>query len=193
MDLYENPELVLPADIKGPRLIVHAKFFVVDEHISFVGSHNFDPRAKNLNTESAVIIWDDELAKALKHIFDRDTIPQNSWVVARRQKVPLVGNVSELVAAISSSFPFFDIWPFEYSSNFELREGFEPLPPNHPDFYEHYRDVGVFPQMGLSYQNIGTRFVKAFGGLFRGIMRFWPTLITLTKSQTKEQFDTQIQ
>jgi phosphatidylserine/phosphatidylglycerophosphate/cardiolipin synthase-like enzyme len=169
-DLYENSELVLPADIKGPRLITHAKFFVVDGYISFVGSHNFDPRAKNLNTESAVIIWDDELAKALKQIFDRDTAPQNSWVVARRQKVPLVGNVSELIAAISSSFPFFDIWPFEYSTNFELREGFEPLPPGHPDFYQHYRDVGLFPKMGLSYENIGTRFVKAFGGIFRDLM-----------------------
>jgi phosphatidylserine/phosphatidylglycerophosphate/cardiolipin synthase-like enzyme len=170
IDPYETSEDVLPVNAKRPRLILHSKFFVVDKHISFVGSHNFDPRAKNLNTESAVIIWDDDLADALEQIFDRDTAAHNSWVVARRQKIPLVGNVSELIAAISSSLPFFDIWPFEYSTNFELREGFEPLPPDHPDFYEHYKDVGVFPKMGLSYQNLGTRFVKAFGGLFRDIM-----------------------
>lgn len=170
IDPYENPELLLPVNAKKPRLIVHAKFFVVDNAISFVGSHNFDPRAKNLNTESAVIIWDEELADALKQIFNRDTAPQNSWVVARREKVPLVGNVSELIAAISSSLPFFDVWPFEYSSNYNLREGLEPLPPDHPNFYEHYEDVGVFPQMGLSYENIGTRFVRAFGGLFRDLM-----------------------
>jgi phosphatidylserine/phosphatidylglycerophosphate/cardiolipin synthase-like enzyme len=169
-DPYENPELVLPVNIKNPRLIIHSKFFVVDNHISFVGSHNFDPRAKNLNTESAVIIWDDDLARALKMIFTRDTAPRNSWVVARRQKVPYVGGVSEMIAGISSSLPFFDIWPFEYSTNFELKDGYEALSSDHPDFYDHYRDVGVFPQMGLSYQNIGTRFVKAFGGIFRDIM-----------------------
>jgi phosphatidylserine/phosphatidylglycerophosphate/cardiolipin synthase-like enzyme len=170
MDLHENSELILPVDIKGPRLIVHSKFFVVDKYISFVGSHNFDPRAKNLNTESAVIIWDDELAEALRQIFIRDTTAENSWVVARRQKLPLIGNTSELIAAISNKLPFSDVWPFEYSTNFQLREGFEPLPPNHPDFYQHYRDVGLFPQMNLSYHDIGTRFVKAFGGIFRGLM-----------------------
>jgi phosphatidylserine/phosphatidylglycerophosphate/cardiolipin synthase-like enzyme len=169
-DLYDDSELILPINVKKPRLIVHAKFFVVDEHISFVGSHNFDPRAKNLNTESAVIIWDESLAAALKEIFERDTAPQNSWVVARRQKLPLIGNVSEMIAAISSKLPFFDIWPFEYSTNFELREDFQPVPSDHPDFYKHYRDVGIFPQMGLSYQNIGTRFTKAFGGIFRDLM-----------------------
>ena len=161
---------IQPENIKLPRLIVHSKFFVVDDHISFVGSHNFDPRAKNLNTESAVIVWDDELAERLQMIFERDTSPQNSWVVARREKIPFVGNVSELIAAISSSLPLFDIWPLEYSSNFELKEGSEPLPPDHPDFYEHYNDVGIFPEKGLSYEDLGTRFVKAFGGFLIDIM-----------------------
>jgi phosphatidylserine/phosphatidylglycerophosphate/cardiolipin synthase-like enzyme len=170
IDPYETQEAVLPVNAKKPRLILHSKFFVVDKYISFVGSHNFDPRAKSLNTENAVIIWDNELAEALEAIFDRDTAPQNSWVVARRQKIPLVGNASELIAAISSSLPFFDVWPFEYSTNFELKDGFEPLSPDHSDFYEHYKDVGVFPQKGLSYENVGTRFIKAFGGLFRDIM-----------------------
>jgi phosphatidylserine/phosphatidylglycerophosphate/cardiolipin synthase-like enzyme len=156
--------------IKLPRLIVHSKFFVVDDHVSFVGSHNFDPRAKNLNTESALIVWDDELAQQLQMIFERDTSPQNSWVVARREKIPLVGNASDLIAAISSSLPLFDIWPFEYSSNFELKEGFEPLPPTHVDFYEHYNDVGIFPEKGLSYEDLGTRFVRAFGGFLIDIM-----------------------
>jgi phosphatidylserine/phosphatidylglycerophosphate/cardiolipin synthase-like enzyme len=170
IDPNGNPENVLPVDAGTPRLIVHAKFFVVDDHISFVGSHNFDPRAKNLNTENAVIIWDDDMADALKHIFDRDTAPQNSWVLARRQKIPLVGNVSELIAFISSSLPLFDIWPFEYSSNFELKEGFEPVDSDHPDFYEHYEDVGIFPQTDISYERIGAQFVRAFGGFFRDMM-----------------------
>lgn len=169
-ELQEFAELILPVDVKGPRLILHSKFFVVDEKISFVGSHNFDPRARNLNTESAVIIWDEVFAKALKQVFVRDTLPQNSWIIARRQKVPLVGDVSELIATISNQLPFFDVWPFEYSTNFELRDGLKPLQPNHPDFYQHYRDVGLFPKMNLSYQDIATRFVKTFGGVLKDFM-----------------------
>ncbi len=144
-DLNEDPDLIVLLDFPGPRFIVHAKFFVVDEKICAVGSHNFDPRAKNLNSENIVIVWDENVAKALKKIFDRDTAPRNSWVVGRRQKLPVVGNVSELIARISSSLPVFDVWPFDYSSNLELKEGKEAVRTDHPDFYNRYRNVGPFP------------------------------------------------
>lgn len=163
-DLNENPELIVPLNYDGPRLCLHSKFFVVDNYISFVGSHNFDPRAKNLNTENGLIVWDEDFALALKALFDRDTSPQNSWVIARREKPPVVGYASEVAARVSSALPVFDIWPFHYSSNYELIEGKNPLPTNHPDFYEHYENVGPFPQMGLSPKRLGVRFVKAFGG-----------------------------
>ncbi len=164
-DLNEDPELIVPLQFPGPRFIIHAKFFVVDEKICAAGSHNFDPRAKNLNSESIVIIWDENVAKALKDIFDRDTAPQNSWVIARRQKPPVIGNVSELIAAISSALPVFDVWPFDYSSNFQLKENKCPIPTDHPDFYDHYKNVGPFPGVGLSPSRLGVRFIKAFGGL----------------------------
>ncbi len=165
----ENGNL-LPIDANGPRLIIHSKFFVVDNHITFVGSHNFDPRARNLNTECALIIWDDTVATIIKKIFERDTAPSNSWVVARRWKLPVIGNVSESIAGVSSSLPLFDLWPFEYSSNFDLREGCEPVAPNQPDFYDCYQDVGMFPRMELSPKWIAVRIIKAFGGLASGYM-----------------------
>ncbi|MHC4844294.1 MAG: hypothetical protein ACYTEE_10875 [Planctomycetota bacterium] len=64
----------------------------------------------------------------------------------------------------------FDVWPFDYSCNYELKEGKEPVPSNHPDFYENYKNVGVFPEVGLSPNRLGVRFVRAFGGVFRGLM-----------------------
>jgi phosphatidylserine/phosphatidylglycerophosphate/cardiolipin synthase-like enzyme len=169
-DINEDADLIVPLEFPGPRFIVHAKFFVVDEKICAAGSHNFDPRAKNLNSENIVIIWDENVSKALKKIFDRDTAAQNSWVIGRRQKLPVVGNVSELIAAISSSLPVFDVWPFNYSSNFDLRENKEPVPNGHPDFYDNYRDVGVFPAVGLSPKRLGVRFTRAFGGLATPLM-----------------------
>jgi phosphatidylserine/phosphatidylglycerophosphate/cardiolipin synthase-like enzyme len=168
-DLNEDPELLVPLeDYTGPRLILHSKFFVVDKRISAAGSHNFDPRAKNLNTENMVIIWDEEIGEALSKIFERDTAPQNSWVLAKRPGK--LGGVNAVVAKISSSLPVFDVWPFDYSCNYDLKEGKEPVPSNHPDFYENYKSVGVFPEVGLSPNRLGVRFVRAFGGIFRGIM-----------------------
>ncbi|MHC5075800.1 MAG: phospholipase D family protein [Planctomycetota bacterium] len=168
-DLNEDPELIVPLeDYTGPRMVLHSKFFVVDKRVSAVGSHNFDPRAKNLNTENMVVVWDEEVAEALSKIFERDTAPQNSWVLAKRPGK--VGGVNAVVAKISSSLPVFDVWPFDYSCNYELKEGKEPVPSNHPDFYENYKNVGVFPEVGLSPNRLGVRFVRAFGGVFRGLM-----------------------
>lgn len=169
-DLYEDTERVVPLKYPGPRLCLHSKFFVVDERISAVGSHNFDPRAKNLNTENMVIVWDEEVSRALSRIFARDTAPQNGWLLARKKKLPVVGNISDLIARISSKLPVFDIWPFDYSSNFELKENKKPVAPDHPDFYKNYKDVGVFPEVGLSLNRLGVRLIKAFGGIATGLM-----------------------
>jgi phosphatidylserine/phosphatidylglycerophosphate/cardiolipin synthase-like enzyme len=170
-DQDEDTEKVVPLKkYTGPRLCLHSKFFVVDERISAVGSHNFDPRAKNLNTENMVIVWDEEVSRALSRVFARDTAPQNGWLLARKKKLPIVGNISDLIARISSKLPVFDIWPFDYSSNFELKENKNPVPPGHPDFYKNYKDVGVFPEVGLSLSRLGVRFIKGFGGLTAGLM-----------------------
>ena len=169
-DLNEGPRQIVPLKYTGPRLCLHSKFFVVDERISVVGSHNFDPRASNLNTENMLIVWDEQVSKALTTIFERDTAPQNAWVVARRKKLPVIGNVSELIARVSSALPVFDIWPFDYSGNFELKENKEPIPPDHPDFYKDYDHVGVFPEVKSLLDMLGVRFIKAFGGIARGLM-----------------------
>jgi hypothetical protein len=71
---------------------------------------------------------------------------------------------------ISSKLPVFDVWPFDYSSNFELKENKNPVAPDHPDFYKNYKDVGVFPEVGFSLNRLGVRFIKAFGGIATGLM-----------------------
>jgi phosphatidylserine/phosphatidylglycerophosphate/cardiolipin synthase-like enzyme len=124
-------------DHKGPRFGMHAKSFVVDSKIAIIGSHNFDPRGVTMSTECAVIIWDKEIAGALEQNILRDTEPQNSWVIAKRVKVPFISYFGEIIGSISQMMPFFDIWPFRYSSSYQLKEGMEPLPTNHEDFYKH--------------------------------------------------------
>jgi phosphatidylserine/phosphatidylglycerophosphate/cardiolipin synthase-like enzyme len=160
----------LPTVQSGPRSGMHAKSIAVDSSIAIIGSHNFDPRSASINTESAVIVRDEEIARRLEKNIMSDMEPRNSWVVTKRQTVPVLSHFSGIIGGISSMLPFVDIWPFRYSSSFELKEGMESLPQDHPDFYKHYDDVGQFPGMNLSSESIKTRLFKAFGGFTTPLM-----------------------
>lgn len=161
---------LMPVHQKGPRIGMHAKSIVVDSEIAIIGSHNFDPRSISINTESAVIIRDEDIARDLEQNILVDIEPQNSWVIAKRQKIPLLGHFSEVIGSISQMLPVFDIWPFHYSTSYQLREEMEPLSASHPDFYKHYESVGQFPEVNMSVQGIQTRLFKAFGGFAAPLM-----------------------
>jgi phosphatidylserine/phosphatidylglycerophosphate/cardiolipin synthase-like enzyme len=154
----------MPTVQSGPRSGMHAKSIAVDSKIAIIGSHNFDPRSVSINTESAVLVWDEKIARSLEENIKIDMKSQNSWVVTKRQEVPLLSHFAGIIDGISSMLPFVDIWPFRYSSSFELKEGMEPLKHDHPDFYKHYKDVGQFPEINLSSEAVKTRLFKAFGG-----------------------------
>ena len=49
---------------------LHAKAVVVDRSVVFIGSMNFDPRSKALNTEMGLIIQSPELAEQVLHLMD---------------------------------------------------------------------------------------------------------------------------
>jgi phosphatidylserine/phosphatidylglycerophosphate/cardiolipin synthase-like enzyme len=155
---------IVPAVRDKLRFGMHAKSIVVDSKIAIIGSHNLTPRSVNINTEVAVIIWDENVARKLERNILLDTEPQNSWVIAKRQKVPFVSYFTNIIGSISSMLPVFDIWPFHYTSSFQLKKGMEALPPDHPDFYKHYDDVGQFPDVDQPSKSIKTRLIKSFGG-----------------------------
>ena len=68
------------------------------------------------------------------------------------------------------AFPVFDLWPFQYSANFELREGEEPVSPDHPSFYERYDNVGQFPDLDQPLTVIQTMLIRAMGGFATPVM-----------------------
>ena len=160
----------VPISATGPRTSIHAKSMVIDNEIAVIGSHNFDPRGIAINTEVTLTITDSAFAQALTDSIKLATEPQNSWIIARRQKVPILGHISEFFAKISRMLPIFDIWPFRYSTSFELREGFTPLDKDHPDFYQHYENVGQFPQTTLGDKQLKTLLVSAFGAVAEPLM-----------------------
>jgi len=154
----------------GPRISLHAKSLVVDERIAMVGSHNFDPRSAHYNTEGGVIVDDPAFARQLRASILRDAAPQNAWLVAPRHPIPIIGDVSQAIGDVSRALPIFDIWPWAYATDYQLKPGCKPVPATHPDFLKCWEPVGDFPQVNLSLSAIITRFITAFGAGIQGIL-----------------------
>lgn len=154
----------------GVRLGLHAKSLVIDGEVSLIGSHNFDPRSDNYNTESGFIIYDRAVAARVRGAVLRNTEPQNAWTIARRERPRLLEKINEAIADVSTALPLFDLWPFRYASSFEIKPGCTPLPPDAPGFRACYEDVGDFPEVDLPLKTIYTRIVTAFGAGLVGIL-----------------------
>jgi cardiolipin synthase C len=154
----------------GPRLCIHAKSFVLDGKAALIGSHNFDPRSAKLNTECGLFIDDEEIAQVLEKAILNACEPQNAWTVSKGPKIPVISHFSGLIGGISTALPVFDIWPFRYTTNYELKADCTPLSPRDPDFQANYNDVGYFPEAPDSGTVIGTQLLKAFCGWARPLM-----------------------
>jgi len=68
---------------------LHAKFFIVDRRELFIGTFNWDPRSKNLNTEMGIILESPRFAGGLAAIVDRD-IPDRTYTVTLDDRGRLV-------------------------------------------------------------------------------------------------------
>ncbi|AWH31495.1 phospholipase D family protein [Stenotrophomonas sp. SAU14A_NAIMI4_8] len=156
----------LPVTRKGARMGLHAKSLVVDRRIGVVGTHNFDPRSENYNTEGAVIIDDPVFAEQLAQSILRDTHPQNAWTVAPRTKPPVLSGLNYSVGKASEALPILDFWPWRYATDYEFQPGPDcpqPLPRQSPDFHTCYVAVGDFPEVNVGPKWLLVRMLTAFG------------------------------
>jgi phosphatidylserine/phosphatidylglycerophosphate/cardiolipin synthase-like enzyme len=152
------------------RFGLHAKSIIIDGYTSLIGSHNFDPRSDVLNTESGLIIQSTELAELLSKNIKTDMQSDNSWVVAPNKKIPVLSFFSGMIANVSRSLPVLDIWPFRYSSSFQLKKGKQAVAITHKDFYDNYINLGNFPDVDLSSKQIQTIIISAFAGFAEPVM-----------------------
>jgi cardiolipin synthase C len=156
----------VPLRRTGARMGLHAKSLVIDERIGVVGTHNFDPRGDRYNTESAVVIDDPVFARALAASIRRDMAPANAWVIARRDKPPVLSGLDYSIGKVSEQLPLFDLWPWRYATSYEFVPGPEcpmPLRRDEPRFRACYRPVGAFPEVSLGLKGVTTRIFTAFG------------------------------
>lgn len=142
---------------RGLRLCVHAKSFVVDDRLAFIGSYNFDPRSIALNTEVGLFVEDRAMAGKVRELIVRDMAAENSWVINKREK-PM--DEAEIARAMppAANRSTLDLWPARFSTSYELQSGSVQVLPSDPKFYECYRDAGIFPgaDEGVSLKTILT-------------------------------------
>ena len=104
------------------------------------------------------------LATSLASTIKAETAPGNSWTIGVRRKVPILAELNGLMENVFSWIPFLNIWPFTYSTSFELKPGASEVPSYHDNFYENYESVGQFPGANGSQKALKTRLTKAFFG-----------------------------
>lgn len=160
----------VPLKREGVRIGLHSKSMVVDERIGIVGSHNFDPRSADYNTESLVMVYDPVFARALADSIRRDMAPANSWVIAPREKLPVFSQLNYNLGKLSEKLPIFDVWPLPYATSYDLKPGCQPVPPTAPTFHDCYTPVGDFPEVNLTMKSIYTRILTVFGAGFVPIL-----------------------
>ncbi|MCZ6501170.1 MAG: phospholipase D family protein [Gammaproteobacteria bacterium] len=114
---------------------IHAKTFLFDYQTVWLGSFNLDPRSASLNTEAGLIIRDAALATSLAGTIKAEAAPGNSWTIGVRRKIPILANLNGLMENVFSWIPFLNIWPFTYSTSFELKPGASEVPFYHDNFY----------------------------------------------------------
>ena len=153
----------VPLKKAGVRIGLHSKSMVIDEEVAIVGSHNFDPRSTEMNTESLVLVRDPVFAAALAASIRRDMSPGNAWTIAPKPKVPVLNQLNYNLGKLSEKLPILDIWPFPYATSYELKDGCQPLPIGDPRFHECYLPVGDFPEVNLSLKMVYTRVLTVFG------------------------------
>ncbi|WDS34878.1 phospholipase D family protein [Pseudoxanthomonas sp.] len=156
----------LPLKRAGVRMGLHAKSMVIDGDIAVIGTHNFDPRSIDYNTEAVVVIPDRAFAQQVEASIRRDIEPENSWVIAPRAKPIVFSGLNYSLDKVSSSLPLFDIWPWRYATSYAFVRSEkcpEPLQVNDPMFHACYTSVGDFPEVSIGPKRLYARILIAFG------------------------------
>ncbi len=85
VDVYEmRYDAALQEDLDTPPVVsqwvgLHAKAAVLDRRHVFIGSFNFAPRSKNLNTEMGLLVDSPELGARVASVIDWVKSPDNAW------------------------------------------------------------------------------------------------------------------
>lgn len=162
---YAEPEYGQPVPLnkQGQRVGLHAKSMVVDNRLAVIGSHNFDPRSDDYNTESMLVIEDAFFASRLSASIRNDMRHDNAWFIAPRESLPPLADFNYTMGKLSEQMPVFDVWPWPYATSYQLKPECSAVTYDDPRFPSCSTAVGDFPEVNMSIKGIYTRIVTAFG------------------------------
>ena len=156
----------LPVKKKGTRMGLHAKSLVVDNSIGVIGTHNFDPRSENYNTEGVVIVRDPAFARALAQSILQDISPENAWTVAPRRRQQCTPDGMGLCVYHDNDFLPIIIWPWRYVTDYEFQLS-SACPAqlfwNDLRFFDCAVAVGDFPDVNVGPKWLFVHMLSAFG------------------------------
>ncbi|HWR95958.1 MAG TPA: phospholipase D family protein [Arenimonas sp.] len=162
---YAEPDGKPPVPLSqdGLRVGLHAKSMVVDNRLGVIGSHNFDPRSDDYNTESMLVVDDAAFAGRLSASIRHDMRQDNAWIIAPRGSLPALADFNYTMGKLSEQLPVFDIWPWPYATSYQLKPECSEVTYDDPRFKACAAPVGDFPGVNMSMKAIYTRIITAFG------------------------------
>mgnify|MGYP003460866365 FL=1 len=162
---YADPDDAepVPLEKQGMRVGLHAKSMVVDNRLAVIGSHNFDPRSDDYNTESMLVIDDEAFAGRLSASIRQDMRQENAWIIAPRESLPALADFNYTMGKLSEQLPVFDIWPWPYATSYQLKPECSEVTYDDPRFTACAEPVGDFPEVNMSMKAVYTRIITAFG------------------------------
>jgi putative cardiolipin synthase len=92
--------------VESQYICLHAKAVVLDRRDVFIGSFNFSPRSRDLNTEMGILVHSPELGARLADYMARCMAPENAWRLVRTEQGTLLWESSDgtLTSQPSQSF-----------------------------------------------------------------------------------------
>jgi putative cardiolipin synthase len=65
--------------VEDKHLGLHSKLLLIDNHLSFIGSANLDPRSLRINTEMGLLINSTEFNELVREVVALDFHQRNAW------------------------------------------------------------------------------------------------------------------
>lgn len=75
----KDRHLYMAAPVADKNLALHAKLLLIDDHLTFIGSANLDPRSLKLNTEIGILVKSAALNRRVREIIAVDFATRNAW------------------------------------------------------------------------------------------------------------------
>ena len=95
------------APIESDWVGLHAKAAVLDREHVFIGSFNFSPRSRNLNTEMGILVHSPEFGAQMGAVMDRIMSSDNAWQLRLDEDSNLAWESSN---GTLTSQPYQSIW-----------------------------------------------------------------------------------